>query len=63
MRTKGFTTIRIPKKPFHNKKIRRKRDLTSYGNSEDLDLINTDNISFEVSLIWVREILKERNKK
>ena len=57
-----FKTVRIPKKPFHNKK-NKVRLLDSYRNSESFESIIECNISSEISLIWVREILKERNKK
>jgi len=55
-------TVKIPKKPFHKKKSKEKR-LDSYGVSKNLDLINTNSVSSEVSLIYVREIYKEMNKK
>jgi len=61
--TKGLLTTKKPKRPFHNKKVKEKRGLDSYGNSENLDLVNTNSVSSEVSLIYVREIYKEMNKK
>ena len=54
-------TVKKPKKPFHNKK-NRKRPLDSYINTERIDIVNTDSVSSEISLIWVREIYEEMNK-